>query len=59
MNAQLKRPPLEDRERINMSEEWEVRYWTETLGVTKERLENAVRVMGSSVSSIKAYLNKR
>jgi hypothetical protein len=59
MKMDLQRPALEDRDRVNMSEEWEVQYWTQTLGVSRERLEGAVKVMGSAMSGIKAYLNKR
>lgn len=29
----------QDRSRISLSEDYEVRYWTEALGVSKERLE--------------------
>ena len=31
----------QDRSRINMSEEHEVRYWTEALGVSREALQRA------------------
>ncbi|WP_415830393.1 DUF3606 domain-containing protein [Bordetella flabilis] len=32
----------QDRARINLNEEWEVRYWTRELGVTEEALRSAL-----------------
>ena len=32
-----------DRQRINMNQEHEVRYWTEKLGVTREELPSVLR----------------
>jgi len=48
----------QDRTRINLSEEYEVRYWTEALGVSRERLEELVRQHGNSVEKIRAALKK-
>ncbi|RRN53510.1 DUF3606 domain-containing protein, partial [Pseudoxanthomonas sp. SGNA-20] len=31
-----------DRDRINLSEDYEVRYWTEALGVSEQQLREAV-----------------
>ncbi|QDX25083.1 DUF3606 domain-containing protein [Sphingomonas suaedae] len=45
-----------DRDRIAMGEEHEVRYWTEALGVSKERLQDAVGAVGSSADKVRAYL---
>lgn len=45
-----------DRDRIAMSEDHEVRYWTEALGVTKERLQQAVEAVGSSAAKVREYL---
>jgi len=45
-----------DRDRIAMGEEHEVRYWTEALGVTKERLQQAVDSVGNSVEKVRAHL---
>ena len=38
----------QDRTRINLDQEHEVRYWTEALGCTEEQLRDAVRRAGSS-----------
>ena len=45
-----------DRDRIAMGEEHEVRYWTQALGVSKERLQEAVNAVGSSADKVRAYL---
>jgi Protein of unknown function (DUF3606) len=39
-NLSKKRQP--DRSKINMNEDYEVRYWTKHLGVSKEELQKAV-----------------
>ncbi len=45
-----------DRDRINMSEDYEVRDWAESLGVSKERLQEAVDAVGSSADKVREYL---
>lgn len=47
-----------DRDRINMSEDYEVRDWTESLGVSRERLQEAVDAVGNSAEKVREYLNK-
>ena len=47
-----------DRERINMSEDYEVRDWTESLGVSRENLQEAVDAVGSSADKVREYLNR-
>ena len=42
----------QDRSRINMSEEYEVRYWTEKSGVSKEELQRAVERVGASAKAV-------
>jgi hypothetical protein len=49
----------QDRARINVNEEWEVRYWTEALGVTKERLTELVKEVGPSVTAVRSRLEKK
>ena len=45
----------QDRSRINLSEAYEVRYWTQELGVTREVLEEAVAAAGSSTDKVREY----
>ena len=47
----------QDRSRINLSEDYEVRYWTKELGCTVDQLRKAVQEAGSSsVSAVRAKL---
>ncbi len=48
-----------DRSRISLDEEYEVRDWTQSLGVTKEELAAAVHAVGNSADKVKEYLNQR
>ncbi len=48
----------QDRSRINVREEWELRYWTQELGVSKERLEELVKEVGPSVAAVRQRLTK-
>lgn len=47
-----------DRDRINMSEDYEVRDWSESLGVSRERLQEAVDAVGNSADKVREYLRK-
>lgn len=49
----------QDRSRISMSQEHEVRYWTEALGVSKEELERAVQAVVNSADKVRQHLGKR
>jgi hypothetical protein len=48
----------QDRKRINVNEEHEVRYWTQKLGCTKEQLEDAVKQVGPMVDDVERHLGK-
>ena len=47
-----------DRSRINLNEDYEVRYWSQTLGVSEERLRELVRQHGNSPEKIREALGK-
>ncbi|HJT97150.1 MAG TPA: DUF3606 domain-containing protein [Rhodanobacteraceae bacterium] len=47
-----------DRSLINLGEDYEVRYWTSELGVTKEELTRAVNNAGQSAARVREYLGK-
>lgn len=36
----------QDSKRINVNESWEVRYWTQKLGVSEAQLKQAVKAIG-------------
>lgn len=48
----------QDRSRIAMHEEHEVRYWTHHLGVTRDQLQAAVDAVGHSAHAVRDYLAK-
>ncbi|MDB5935198.1 MAG: hypothetical protein JWQ01_2542 [Massilia sp.] len=58
MSDNLQKAGSQDRSRINVHEAWEVKHWTDALGVSKEKLEEAVKAVGTSVSAVKAHLGK-
>jgi hypothetical protein len=48
----------QDRKRVNVHQEHEVRWWTQKWGVSREELERAVQAVGTSVNEVEKYLNK-
>ena len=49
----------QDRSRINLSEDYEVRYWTEALGISEQRLRNAVAEVGNSADKVREFIGAR
>ena len=47
---------MADRTRINLSEETEVLYWSERVGLTPERLREVVNEVGNSVERVREKL---
>jgi hypothetical protein len=47
----------QDRTRINLSEDYEVRYWCEKFGVTEDELRAAVKRVGNSAKAIDSEIN--
>ena len=45
-----------DSSRINIHEDYEVRYWTEKFGCSAEELKAAVAAAGPSVAEVRARL---
>jgi hypothetical protein len=52
-----KRAP-QDRSRISLNEDYEVRYWTEHLGVTKDELARVVAKVGDSAAAVRRELGR-
>jgi hypothetical protein len=48
----------QDASRIAMGEDYEVRYWTNKFGVSRERLQEAVDAAGNSASAVEAWLKR-
>ena len=47
-----------DRRKIKMSEDYEVKYWTKELGVTRDQLQQAVDKVGNSAATVRKQLDK-
>ncbi|WP_084220819.1 DUF3606 domain-containing protein [Pseudoxanthomonas sp. J31] len=47
-----------DRDRINLSEDYEVRYWTEALSVSEQQLREAVAAVGSTADAVRRHLGR-
>ena len=52
-----KRRP-QDANLISLTEDYEVEYWTEKFGVTKERLAEAVKRVGHLAAAVEADINR-
>jgi 3-oxoacyl-[acyl-carrier-protein] synthase III len=52
----LKNKGPQDRSKINMHEDYEVKYWTKELGVSKEKLQKAVDKVGNSAAAVRKEL---
>jgi hypothetical protein len=58
MADDLKLKGPQDRSRINMHEDYEVRYWTEKFGVSKQQLQDAVNSVGNASKAVAQHLGK-
>ena len=48
----------QDRKRINLSEDYEVRYWSEKFGISKDELRAAVERYGNMAEDVARGLGK-
>ena len=49
-----------DRNRIDVNEDWEVRYWATQFGCTAAELRDAVKAAGTPMADkVEAYLEKQ
>ncbi len=46
----------QDRTRINLSEDYEVRDWSRKFGVTPDELRAAVKAVGNDAAAVEAHL---
>ena len=46
----------QDRRRINVNEAYELRDWSEKLGVTPDDLKRAVNAVGTSAAAVEEHL---
>ena len=45
-----------DRSKINMSEDYEVKYWAKELGVTRDELQKVIDKVGDSAAAVRKEL---
>jgi hypothetical protein len=48
----------QDASRVSMSEDYEVDYWTQRFGVSRDELQRAVDAVGNGVDAIETHLSK-
>lgn len=48
----------QDRARIAMGEDYEVEYWTDNFGVSRERLQEAIDTVGNGAAAVAEYLKR-
>lgn len=56
-NTDLKSP--QDSNLISLKEDWEVKYWSTSLGISVLDLVEAVKKAGHSVKAVKKYLHEK
>ncbi|MDQ1143059.1 DUF3606 domain-containing protein [Pedobacter agri] len=47
-----------DRIKININESYEVDYWANKFGVSKDKLKAAVQTVGTSAAEVEEFLTK-
>lgn len=58
MSDDRKKTAGNDRKEIAVHEDYEVAYWTKELGVSKEKLQEAVDKVGNTAAKVREYLGK-
>jgi hypothetical protein len=48
----------QDRERINVNQDYELRDWSQKFGVTQDEIKAAVRAVGDQADKVKDYLSR-
>ena len=58
MPDNLKKRHPQDGDRIHVTQEWELDYWSKEFGITPEELIAAVSAVGDSADAVKKYIKK-
>jgi hypothetical protein len=59
MSDDRKKRGVQDRHRISLREDYEVRYWSEKFGISKEELKRVVHEVGPSAHAVEEALKSR
>jgi hypothetical protein len=57
MSDDPKKTGGQDRKRINVNEDYELRDWSKKFGVTSEELKKAVQAVGDQADKVKEHLS--
>ena len=49
----------QDRQRINVNQEYELRDWAKSMNTTPEKLKEAVQAVGDRADKVRDYLGQR
>jgi Protein of unknown function (DUF3606) len=55
MSDDLSKRKPQDTSKVNLNETWELEYWSNKFGVTKEKLKEAVKAVGTSAAAVQKY----
>jgi hypothetical protein len=58
MSDDKKQRAPQDASRVAMGEDYEVRYWTERFGVSRDRLQAAVDAVGNGADRVEEHLRQ-
>jgi hypothetical protein len=58
MSDNLQNRGGQDRSRIAINQDHEVRYWTEALGIEEEELRRAIEAVGNSAEAVRDWLSR-
>lgn len=50
--------PRPQQNKINITEKYEIQYWSKKLGISHDDLIEAVKSVGTSLNEVKKYLKK-
>ena len=49
----------QDRQRINVNQDYELRDWAKSLNTTPEKIKEAVQAVGDRADKVREYLSER
>lgn len=58
MSDNTQSPGGQDRKRVNVNEDYELRDWSKKFGVTPGEIRAAVRAVGDLAENVKEYLSR-
>ena len=59
MSDDKTKPGGQDRTRININEDYEIRFWSKKFGVSADTLKAAVRAVGTHAATVEHHLKGR